>query len=217
VNPIRVLLADDHTILRAGLRVLLGNVPALEIVGEASNGEEALVLVEALRPDVLLCDISMPGLSGLEVAEQVARDFPETRTIILSMHSEKQYAVRAMQAGAVGYLLKDAGAAELELALRATASGGLYLSPAISRHVLADYTRLPSGRTEDADPLTSRQREVLKLIAEGLTTKAIARRLDISAKTADTHRTQLMERLGIHDIAGLVRYAIKVGLVQADE
>ena len=217
MKPIRVLLADDHTILRAGLRVLLGNMPALEIVGEASSGEEALVLIETLRPDVLLCDISMPGLSGLDVAEQVARDFPGTRTIILSMHSEKQYAVRALQAGAVGYLLKDAGAAELELALRATASGGLYLSPAISRHIVADYNQMPPARTEDADPLTSRQREVLKLIAEGLTTKAIARRLDISAKTADTHRTQLMERLGIHDIAGLVRYAIKVGLVQADK
>jgi DNA-binding NarL/FixJ family response regulator len=217
VKPIRVLLADDHTILRAGLRALLGNLPALEIVGEASSGEEALVLIEALRPDVLLCDISMPGQSGLEVAERVARDFPATRTIILSMHSEKQYAVRALQAGAVGYLLKDAGIAELELALRATTSGGLYLSPAISKHIVADYTQMHSVRTEDADPLTSRQREVLKLIAEGLTTKAIARRLDISPKTADTHRTQLMERLGIHDIAGLVRYAIKVGLVQTDE
>jgi DNA-binding NarL/FixJ family response regulator len=217
MNPIRVLLADDHTILRAGLRALLGNVSALEIVGEATSGEEALVLVEALRPDVLLCDISMPGLGGLEVAEQVAREFPGTRTIILSMHSEKQYAVRAMQAGAVGYLLKDAGAAELELALRATANGGLYLSPAISKHIVADYTQTTSARSPDEDPLTARQREVLKLIAEGLTTKAIARRLDISAKTADTHRTQLMERLGIHDIAGLVRYAIKVGLVQADE
>jgi DNA-binding NarL/FixJ family response regulator len=217
VKPIRVLLADDHTILRAGLRALLGNLPALEIVGEASSGEEALVLIEALRPDVLLCDISMPGQSGLEVAERVARDFPATRTIILSMHSEKQYAVRALQAGAVGYLLKDAGIAELELALRATTSGGLYLSPAISKHIVSDYTQMHSVRTEDADPLTSRQREVLKLIAEGLTTKAIARRLDISPKTADTHRTQLMERLGIHDIAGLVRYAIKVGLVQTDE
>jgi DNA-binding NarL/FixJ family response regulator len=217
VNSIRVLLADDHTILRAGLRALLGNLATLEIVGEATSGEEALVLVDALRPDVLLCDISMPGVGGLEVAEQVARNFPRTRTIILSMHSEKQYAVRALQAGAAGYLLKDAGADELELALLATANGGMYLSSAISRHFVADYIQTPSARTEDADPLTSRQREVLKLIAEGLTTKAIARRLDISVKTADTHRTRLMERLGIHDIAGLVRYAIKVGLVQPDD
>jgi DNA-binding NarL/FixJ family response regulator len=215
MKPIRVLLVDDHTLLRAGLRVLLQDLPAVEVVGEAASGEEALVLVEALGPDILLCDVTMPGPSGLEVAEQVARNFPGTRTIILSMHAEKEYAVKALQAGAVGYLLKDAGTAELELALRAVAGGGLYLSPAISKHIVADYARMASARVEDPDPLTSRQREVLKLIAEGLTTKAIARRLQISAKTADTHRTQLMERLGIHDIAGLVRYAIKIGLVQA--
>jgi DNA-binding NarL/FixJ family response regulator len=215
MKPIRVLLVDDHTLLRAGLRVLLQELPAVEVVGEAASGEEALVLVEALGPDILLCDVTMPGLSGLEVAEQVARNFAGTRTIILSMHAEKEYAVKALQAGAVGYLLKDAGTAELEIALRAVAGGGLYLSPAISKHIVADYARMASARVEDPDPLTSRQREVLKLIAEGLTTKAIARRLQISAKTADTHRTQLMERLGIHDIAGLVRYAIKIGLVQA--
>jgi DNA-binding NarL/FixJ family response regulator len=217
MKPIRVLLADDHTLVRAGLRALLGNLPAMEVVGEASSGEEALILVESLRPDILLCDISMPGLSGLEVAERVARDFPETRTVILSIHGEKPYAIRALQAGAVGYLLKDAGTAELELALRATADGGFYLSPAISRHIVADYLDMASTRAEGTDPLTARQREVLKLIAAGLTTKAIARRLDISVKTADAHRAQLMERLGIHDIASLVRYAIKIGLVQADE
>ncbi|MGP0066578.1 MAG: response regulator [Isosphaeraceae bacterium] len=216
MKPIRVLLADDHTLLRAGLRSLLSSLPDLDVVGEASSGEEALLLVEALRPDILLCDIAMPGMSGLEVAERVARDFPETRTVILSMHGEKPYAIRALQAGAVGYLLKDAGTAELELALRATAGGGVYLSPAISRQIVADSTRTASTRAEDADSLTARQREVLKLIAEGLTTKAIARRLDISVKTADTHRAQLMERLGIHDVAGLVRYAIKAGIVQAD-
>ena len=133
------------------------------------------------------------------------------------MHGEKQYAIKAMQAGAAGYLLKDASPSELELALRTTAGGGLYLTPAVSQLVVGDYTRMVSVRADDQDPLTSRQREVLKLIAEGLTTKAIARRLDISVKTADTHRAQLMERLHIHDIAGLVRHAIKIGLIQADE
>jgi DNA-binding NarL/FixJ family response regulator len=217
MNPIRVLLADDHTLVRAGLRAILDRLPAVEVVGESDTGESALALVESLHPDILLCDISMHGLSGLEVAEQVAQRFPETRTIILSMHREKQYVVRALRAGAVGYLVKDAGTAELELALRATAGGDSYLSPAASKHLVADYPRMAVDRRGDEDSLTSRQREVLKLIAQGLTTKAIARHLNISVKTADTHRAKLMERLGIHDIAGLVRHAIKVGLVQADE
>jgi DNA-binding NarL/FixJ family response regulator len=216
MNPIRVLLADDHTLLRAGVRALLDQLPDVAVVGEATSGTEALALVEEHRPDILLADITMPGMSGLEVAERVARDFPETRTIILSMHTEKEYAIKALRAGAVGYLVKDAGTDELALAIRAAACGGSYLSAAVSKHVVADIAQAAPARAGAPDPLTARQREVLKLIAQGNTTKAIARRLDISVKTADTHRVQLMERLGIHDIASLVRYAIKVGLVEAD-
>lgn len=216
MTPIRVVLADDHTLVRAGLRALLDRLPTVEVVGEAASGDEALALVESLRPDVLLCDISMGGLGGLEVTERVARGFPATRTIILSMHDAKEYAIKAIRAGAAGYILKDAGTVELELALEAIAAGQSYLSPAISTHLIADLTRPSSDRSGGEDPLTPRQREVLTFIAEGLTTKAIARRLEISIKTAESHRANLMDRLGIRDTAGLVRHAIKVGLVRPD-
>jgi DNA-binding NarL/FixJ family response regulator len=187
------------------------------VVGEATTGAEALALVEELHPDVLLADITMPEMSGLELAEQVSRDFPATRTIILSMHTEKEYAMKALRAGASGYLVKDAGTAELELAIRAAVCGGSYLSAAVSKHIVPNHLPSIAAPAEQSpSQLTPRQLEVLKLVAEGNTTKAIARRLDISVKTADTHRVQLMERLGIHDVAGLVRYAIKVGLVKAD-
>ena len=214
--PIRVLLVDDHALLRAGIRALLDGLEGIEVVGEAADGLRALEMVEALRPDLLLTDIAMPGLDGLELTARLARDFTQTRALILSMHTENEYATKALRAGAAGYLVKDAGTAELELALRAVARGESYLSPVVSKHVVAGYAQLAEAHAATSDPLTPRQREVLKLIAEGQTTKAIARRLDISVKTADTHRVQLMERLGIHDIAGLVRYAIRVGLVTAD-
>lgn len=216
MKTIRVVIADDHALVRAGLRILLSKISNVSVVGEAADGQEAVRLVEALRPDVLLTDIAMPGLTGMDVAERVARDFPETRTIIVSMHTEKEYAFKALRAGAAGYLIKDAGTAELELAIRAVARGESYLSPVVSKHIVADYSRLASEQTSASDPLTARQREVLKLIAEGFTTKAIAHRMEISVKTAETHRLQLMERLDIHDIASLVRYAVKIGLVKAD-
>ncbi len=216
MDPIRVLLADDHTLLRAGLRSLLEGLKDIEIAGEAADGLQALELVGSTRPDILLTDIVMPGLDGLALTSRVSRDFPATKSIILSMHTEKEYATKALRSGAAGYLIKDSGTSELELAVRAVARGESYLSPAVSKHLVADFAR--SGETPEtpASPLTPRQREVLKLIAEGLTTKAIAHRLDISAKTADTHRVQLMERLKIHDIAGLVRYAIRLGMVDKD-
>jgi DNA-binding NarL/FixJ family response regulator len=211
MSPIRVLLADDHALIRAGVRSLLAELEGIEVVAEAADGLKALERVAADRPDVALVDIAMPGLDGLEVAARVAADHPETRVIILSMHVDEEYVRQAVQVGASGYLLKDSGTSELELAVRAVARGETYLSPAVSTQFLAGYLRDSRG---DAKALTPRQREVLRLIAEGLTTKAIARRLGIAVKTAETHRTQLMNRLDIHDIAGLVRYAIRAGILK---
>lgn len=210
--PTRVLLVDDHSLLRAGLCGLLEKFEGIQVVGQAADGRRALELVGSLLPDILLTDIGMPVLDGLALTALVTRDFPSTRVIILSMHKEKEYADRALRAGAAGYVIKDAGTSELEMAIRAVARGEAFLSPAISMHVIANYSRM-AGDGASANPLSPRQREVLTLIAAGLPTKAIARRLDISIKTAETHRTLLMERLGIHDIAGLVRYAIRIGLV----
>ncbi len=217
MDTIRVVLADDHAVVRRGVRALLEEAPDIEVVAETADGRQALASVEANRPDVLLTDISMPGLSGIELAARVARDFPQTRVLILSMHKEKEYATRALAAGASGYVLKDAGAAECEAAVRALVRGEAYLSPAVSGHVVADYVRLVQAEAASIDPLTRRQREVLRLIAEGLPTKAIAYRLGISVKTAEAHRAQLMERLAIHDVAGLVRYAIRTGLIDTAE
>ena len=213
----RVLIADDHTLLRAGIRVLLENLEGVEVVAEARDGLEAVALITAHHPDVLLTDIAMPGLNGLELAARVSRDFPDVKTVILSMHSSEEYVCQALQAGAIGYLLKDAGTAELRLAIEAVARGESYLSPAVSKHVIADYVRRTGNESRSTELLTPRQREILRLIAVGQTTKAIARTLGISVKTVETHRAQLMDRLEIYDIAGLVRYAIRTGLAKPDE
>jgi len=213
MDPIRVLIADDHTLVRAGIRVLLQGLAGVEVVAEACDGREALALVEAHRPDILFTDIAMPLMNGLELTERVVRDLAPTRVVILSMHASEEYAGRAIQAGAAGYLLKAAGVAELEIAVRAVARGETYFSPAVSTHVIADYLRRTSGASSESALLTPRQREILRLVAEGHTTKGIARSLGISVKTVETHRAELMDRLGIHDVAGLVKYAIRVGLV----
>jgi DNA-binding NarL/FixJ family response regulator len=215
MDQIRVLIADDHALLRAGLRSLCDQLEGVEVVGDAADGRQALEMVATLSPEILMTDISMPELNGLELTTRVAREFPRTKSIILSMHTEPEYAAEALGAGAVGYLIKDSGTSEIELAIRAVARGESYLSPAISKH-FAPGSLKSAEPPRPANPLTPRQLEVLKLIAEGNTTKAIAHRLDISVKTADSHRVQLMERLGIHEIAGLVRYAIRTGLVEAD-
>jgi len=183
------------------------------VVAEASDGREALALAATHRPHVLLMDIAMPGLNGLEAAARLARELPEVRVIILSMHASEEYVLQALRAGAAGYLLKGAGPAELELAVRAAARGETYLSPSMSRHVVDDYLRRTGAAASSPDPLTPRQREILQLIAEGHTTKGVASKLGLSVKTVETHRMQLMERLDIHDVAGLVRYAIRIGLV----
>jgi len=217
MTPIRVMLADDHALFRAGIRSLLDTIEGVEIVGEARDGHEALRLVAERRPDVLLLDVALPQLNGIEVAERL-RDTPGTRVLILSMFANEEYVLRSLRAGAAGYLLKDSTVVELASALRSVADGGSYLSPAVSGHDLAAYVRRVGDEGVPPEPaLTPRQREVLQLIAEGHGTKEIASRLSLSAKTVETHRAQLMERLGIHDVAGLVRYAIRAGIVSADE
>ena len=210
---VRVLLADDHTLVRAGFSHLLESIPGIQVVGEASDGREALEMIEAKRPDMVLMDIGMAGLNGLEVTARVTHDLPGIRVIILSMHSDKEYVLRALRAGASGYLLKDADINQLEMAIRAVAEGETFLSPSVSRHVISDYIQRVGSESSSREELTPRQREILQLIAEGRSKQEIAQRLDVSVKTVETHRDQMMERLGIHDVAGLVRYAIRTGVV----
>lgn len=219
METIRVLLAEDHTLVRAGIHALLSSLPDIEVVAEAGDGHEALGLIAAGHPDVVLMDIAMPGLNGLEAPARITHDFPAVRVIILSMHASEEYVLQALRAGAAGYLLKDAGTSELEAAIRTVARGDVYLTPAVSRHVVSDYLRRVSGLDEASQlaRLTPRQREILRRIAEGYTTQAIANELRISIKTVETHRAQLMERLDIHDVAGLVRFAIRAGLVGDSE
>ena len=212
--PMRILIADNHALVRAGFRALLQGIDDVEVVGEAANGQEAVELVEELQPDLVLMDIAMPELNGLEATAQISQDFPQVQVLVLSMHSTDEYVYQALQRGAVGYVLKDSGATELELAIRAIAQGETYLSPAVSQHIAADYSQSIDGELPPPQQLiTTRQREILQLIAEGKTTREIAERLFISIKTVETHRAQLMQRLDIHDIAGLVRYAIRIGLL----
>ncbi len=213
MKSVRILLADDHTLVRAGIRSLVQAIPGIQVVAEAGDGREALSLIELHQPDVALLDIAMPGLNGLEVAAQVADNFPYVRVMILSMHATEEYVLRALRAGAAGYILKDADTAELELAIKAVTRGETYLSPAVSKHVTEYVRRVGEETHSTLERLTPRQREVLQLVAEGHTTQEIARIMDLSVKTVETHRTQLMERLDIHDIAGLVRYAVREGLV----
>lgn len=215
MSTLRVLLADDHELVRAGLRALLRELPGVEVVGETGDGREAVERVRVLRPDVVLMDISMGGLNGLEATARIAAEVPGTRVIILSMHASDEYVRQALRAGASGYLIKNAATAELALALKAVAGGQVYLSPAVARPVVDDY--LGARGTGDAlAALTARQREILTLIAGGQSTKQIAALLGVSVKTVETHRTQLMDRLAIRDIPGLVRFAIRHGLVSPE-
>jgi len=211
--PVRVLLADDHALVRAGIRALLQGLEGVTVVAETGNGAEVLELARMHRPDVVLLDISMPGLSGLDVSAQLEQELPEVRVVLLSMHANEEYVLQALRAGAVGYMLKDSATAELELALKAVMQGETYLSPRISKQVVEGYVQRVGADQPASEKLTPRQREVLRLIAEGHSTKGIAHHLELSVKTVETHRAQLMERLQIRDIAGLVKYAIRNGLV----
>jgi len=215
-KPVRVLLADDHKLVRAGFRAMLDSLGDVEIVGETGDGREALELIRQHRPDVALLDITMPSLTGLEVAARVANEMQNVRIIILSMHTTEDYIARAVRAGVSGYLLKNADPVELELALRAAVNGQMYMSPTVSKQLVEDYLRRMGPDAGPEEQLTARQREILQLIAEGKSTKDIAVTLDLSIKTVETHRKDLMDRLGIHDVAGLVRYAIRAGIIKAD-
>lgn len=224
MRPIRVLLADDHNLVRAGIRALLENVPEIEVVAEAENGRQVRALIKTRQPDVVLMDIAMPELNGLDATAQLVREFPRLRVIILSMHATKGYVLQALRAGASGYLLKGAATPELALAVKAVARGETYLSSAVSKYVVEAFKGGEGGGPASrgtAAPgeaeLTPRQREVLQLIAEGHSTKEIAEKLNISVKTVKTHRAELMRRLELHDVAGLVRHAVQIGLVSLDE
>ena len=210
--PLRVLLVDDHALVRAGMRSLLQDLPDVEVVAEAGDGAEALAAAERERPDVVLMDIAMKGMNGLEAAARLRERLPEVKVIILSMHTSEEYVLLALRAGAAAYLIKDSATSELERALKCVMRGETYLSPAISRQMVDGYVQRV-GASAGPEPLTPRQREVLKRIAEGRSTKEIAFELNLSVKTVETHRAQIMERLGIRDVAGLVRYAMRAGLV----
>jgi DNA-binding NarL/FixJ family response regulator len=209
----RILLVDDHALVRAGIRALLESLPRLEVVGETGDGLEAVRLVREIAPDVILLDITLPGLNGLEVAARVARLGVGTRVLVLSMHASPEYAARAFAAGAAGYLIKDSAFDELATALEEISVGRRYLSRAIDAAQVAEFERRAASGESSLDVLTPRQRQILQLVAEGLGTRQIAERLFLSVKTVETHRAQIMQRLDIHDVPGLVRFAIRHGLL----
>ena len=214
MKPLRLLLADDHALVRAGIRALIGGIGGIEVVAEAGEGREALGLVRELKPDLVLLDITMPGMNGFEVLEQITRELPEVRVIVLTVHEAGECAINALRRGAAGYLPKTAASTELQEAIETVARGETYLSGEISRKTLLEQSREATGLLAT---LTPRQREVLTLIAKGHNTKVTACDLNISVKTVESHRSQLMERLDIHDVAGLVRYAIRMGLVSIED
>jgi DNA-binding NarL/FixJ family response regulator len=213
-SPVRVLLADDHVLVRAGIRSLLEKLPWVEVVGEAGDGREALALVKSKQPDVVLMDIAMPGLNGLEASERMAKEFTKVRVIILSMHNNEEYYWRALKSGASGYLLKKAASAELAIALERVVHGDIYLSHEISTRLLKKFPAIGiADRKSPLEELTGRQREILQLIAEGQNTKQIGDILKVSPKTVEYHRMKLMDSLNVHDIPGLVRFALRTGLL----
>jgi len=216
MKQIKIVLADDHNLMRSGLKSLLSGMQGIEVVAEATNGREAVDLAGSVNPDVVLMDIGMKELNGIEAAAIIARDNPSVRIIMLSMHDTHDFVSEALKAGAAGYLLKDAVPVELEFALQAVVNGETYLSPRVSRQVVLSYVRPPHAEV-GLEALSPRQREILKAIARGRTTKQIAYDLGLSAKTVETHRAQIMERLDIHDVAGLVRFSIRLGLISVHD
>ena len=213
--PVRIVLADDHLLVRAGLCKLLEAVPGVDVVGQANDGEQVLAQVGALLPDMVLMDIAMPRINGLDACAKITTQHPGIRVVILSMHREQQYVRRALQVGASGYLLKDSAPSELRVALECVNAGQTYLSPAVAAGILGDLRHDTRAQGAAEPQLTPRQREVLTLVAKGLSTKEVARTLDLSIKTVDTHRSNLMNLLDIHDVTGLVRYAIRTGLISS--
>ena len=221
-NPIKIIIADDHSLVRAGFRALLERIDIPLEVTEVSNGREVLAAIPEVQPQIVLMDISMPELNGLETTELIKKEYPDIQIIILSMHAEEGYVAKALNMGVNGYMLKDSGEDELHFALKSILQGETYLSPQITSQVV-DKLRTKTSSTTDntsifeAANLSLRQREVLQLIAEGKTSKEIGQILGISSKTADAHRYQIMEKLNINDLPGLVRYAIQIGLIDATQ
>jgi DNA-binding NarL/FixJ family response regulator len=218
MTEISVLIADDHTIVRDGIRMILGLHDDIEVVGEAENGQEAIDKTCELSPDVVLMDIAMPGLGGLEATLEIQRLRPETRILVLTQYHDTEYIHRFLKAGAVGYVLKKAAAEELVSAIRSVAQGGSFIDPAIADKVIQGFIGQPveDGYEERYDKLSDREKQVLKLIAEGHTSQQIADMLNLSVKTVMTHRTNLMEKIDVHNRAELVKYAIRIGIVRAD-
>jgi RNA polymerase sigma factor (sigma-70 family) len=210
MKRIRILLADDHGVVRQGFKMILGAQADMEIVGEAANGREAVEQAERLKPDIVVMDVAMPELNGIEATRRLAESAPHVRVLALSMHKDSVYVRETLRAGARGYLLKDSGANDLVAAVRAVANGEGYLSPAVSNAVLDDYRR---HVTNAIDLLTSREREVLQMLAEGKTNKEIAATLNLSVYTVDAHRGRIMEKLNLHSINELVRFAVRNGMV----
>ncbi len=215
MNKIGVLLADDHTLIRAGLRMVVEAQPDLSVVGEADNGRDAVAMAQTLKPDVVVMDIGMPSLNGIEAARQIRGALPGTQVVILSMHSDEGYVLRALKAGAKGYLLKDSAEADLARAIHAAASGKSFFSPAVGRVLLDDYMRKlqRTGLDDSYELLTPREREILQLVAEGNSSKEIADLLNLSVYTVETHRARVMQKLKLRGIPELTLYAVRKGLI----
>ena len=211
----RILLADDHQLMRSGLRLVIEQQPDLTIVGEAADGREAVAIAKSVRPDVAVMDISMPNLNGIEAAHQIIQSQPDIAVIVLSMHTDESYVLRALKAGAKGYLLKDSAEADLIAAVRAVARGKSFFSPAVSKVLLDDYMRkLKRSGAEDAyDLLTPREREILQLVAEGKSNKEVANLLNLSVYTVETHRSNVMQKLNLKGIPELTLYAVRKGII----
>ncbi len=216
MGKIRVLICDDHTILREGIRLLLNSQPDIEVVAEAVDGREAVDKARAVKPDVILMDIAMPFLNGLEATKQIRRDNPNARVLVLTMYESDEYVAQMLEAGAAGYVLKKVAGSELVYALRAVYQGEAFLYPSITKRLVEDYLRrVESGQERDTfDGLTDREREVLQLIAEGHTNKEIADLLNLSVRTVQNHRAHIMEKLGMHDRGELIKYAIQKGIIE---
>jgi two-component system response regulator NreC len=215
MNTVRIVLADDHTVMRNGLRLLLERQPHLQVVGEAADGRQAVALSESANPDVVIMDIGMPNLNGIEAARQIVNHNPRTAIAILSMHSDESYVIRALKAGARAYLLKDSAEADLLAAVRALIEGKSFFSPAISKILVEDYMRqLESRGAEDTyELLTNREREILQLLAEGRTNKEVANMLNLSLYTVETHRTHILQKLNLHSVPELILYAVRKGII----
>ena len=215
MNPTRILLADDHTVMRNGLRLLLERQPNLVVIGEASDGRETVRLAESLLPDVVIMDIAMPNLNGIEATRQIVGANPDVAIVILSMHSDESYVIRALKAGARAYLLKDSAEGDLIAAVRAVTEGKSFFSPAISRILVEDYMRqLEQKNVEDTyELLTAREREILQLLAEGRMNKEVAAMLHLSVYTVETHRTHILQKLNLHNVPELILYAVRKGII----